>query len=310
VQEVLPVSALEQRQHRSLPRGLSKHLVSDDDLRHLIARRQTTALHLMLYVRKRAVLRGMLRVPVTNVELERELGVDRRQLQRAKAYLREQGFPIVERVGRHRGRTGKSGSLACMFVLDRREVEPLKRYLELVRDEEHGGAVPNAVLVKEENTTPPRATSSSPSVVWWPAAARAGPPPGEAAASTTAHGEPATEAQRALRPPGAGSPERLHGLPAAAQLEPELTKLRSWLSAARGSALSGERATALLDRAVAAVVADGGNPWTARLARALVVEELGLGQLSFRDVPHPSERTSGNAADTSDSGPTSSEGEV
>lgn len=305
------MSALEQRQHRSLARGLSKHLVSDDDLRRLISRRQTTALHVMLYVRKRAVLRGMLRVPVTNVELERELGVDRRQLQRAKAYLREQGFPIVERTGRHRGRTGKSGSLACMFVLDRREVEPLKPFLQLVRDEERGGAVPDAVLVKEENTPPPRATSSSPSVVVWPRGARDGPPVPPPSSTSTPNREPAPEAPGTVS--GAvPAPQRVApGLPVGTQLEPAYSMLRSWLSAARGSALDGERAAALLDRAERHAVGEGCSPFVVKLARQRLVEDLALGQLTLDDVARTSDETNVNNADASgDEESAASEGEV
>jgi hypothetical protein len=293
------VSALEAARHRSLPRGLSRHLVSDDDLRRLIARRQTTALHVMLYVRKRAALRGKLHVAVTNIELERELGVDRRQIQRAKAYLREQGFPIIEREGRHRGPAGKSGSLACMFVLDRRDVEPLKPYLTLVRTEEHGGAVPEAVLIEEENTPPTAATSSLAAVGGVAARARGGPPVDPLLATSTPEGAPATEASACGEPPRAGAVERPQGLPAAAELEPELSQLRRWWSAARQPALSGERAAAVLDRAVAAVVGEGGSPFKARLARSLLERELGLGQLTLAD-PQPSVEPDTSSSDGRD----------
>lgn len=302
------MSALEQRRHTHLARPRARHLVSDDDLRHLIGRRQTTALHVMLYVRKRAVLKGRLNIAVTNVELERELGVDRRQIQRAKAHLREVGFEILERTGRHQGRTGKSGSLACMFVLDRREVEPLKARLELVRTEDHGGAVLEAVHVREENTPPESATTSKHSLVGWPAAARAGPLPTDGDATSTSSGEPATAAQPWLERPRAASPERLPGLPAAAEFVDELTHLRKWWTAAREPRFDGERAAAVLDRAAAAWIGEGGSPFTIRLARSHLERELGLNQLSLADdgdvsrLPHTRDEQPATAADTPGSG--------
>lgn len=299
------MSALEDRKHRHLARPLARNLVNDDDLRYLVGRRHTTALHVMMYVRKRAVLKGRLQVAVTNVELEQALGVDRRAIQRAKAHLRERGFPIEERTGRHQGRTGKSGSLACMFVLDRREVEALKPRLSLVRDEEHGGAVLDAVHVREENTTPPSAAYAEHSVGLWPAASRAGPPPEAASATDELHGAAATPALPCVEPPRAAASETR--LPRAADFEREITLLREWVTPARGSALTGQRAAELLDRAERHLLGlecePPLSPFAVKLARSMLEAELGAGQLELGVLPAttPRSRVDADAGQDDDS---------
>jgi hypothetical protein len=244
----LSVSAAAARERR--PRS---QVLTDADLLRLFGRDQTS-IRLLLYVR--VLAKGDVRVRVHNHTLEKELGIDRRTVQRAKARIREAGVGVLERTLRH------GGDGANLFVIDRRRVSALQP-LHLVRAQEAPGGGANAAPFKEENLSHTQPRTSAGVCERPPERSRAGPaafrPPDDVPlpAATTAHADvdefpaPLPAAVTDADPPTLAVVEAM----------------RRFLAKRKAGSDEPAALSQLLDRAVAFVVKDGTSEFVAALAR-------------------------------------------